>query len=775
MSHTIRRTFAVTLTMAGFASALAWPAAQAPSPLKTMARESLAKIAGESTVPGLTANVEVIRDTWGVPHIYAQNQDDLFFAQGYVMAQDRLWQMEMWRRGLEGRMAEILGPQAVERDRQARMLKYRGPMDDSEWTSYHPQGKRIFTAYAAGINAWIQQNAKNLPVEFKLTGLKPDPWTAETVVLRAATFGDASAELTLARNVVRLGVDQANKQRAPDPWDDLKVPEGLDLATIGENVTTGGRGGGGGGGGRGGNQPAILEQYQSIVGTRGRGGDGGEVGEPGSNNWVVSGRLSATGKPVVANDPHRTVTNPSLRYIVHLVAPGWNVIGAGEPPFVGVAIGHNEQLAWGLTIAGNDQEDLYVEEVNPANPNETKFRGAWEPMRIVREQVAVKGQAPQTIELKFTRHGPVFYEDAAAHRAYVLRSALLEPGTAPYIGGLRLSQAKNCKEFLDAAMYWKAPTENLICGDQEGNISWQASALTPNRTAPKGDASRRSWMGRLPVPGTGAYEWDGFRRDLPRELNPPRGFIATANNNIHPPGFTAPVFFKSSTNVPFDRITRLLQLIKPEQKYTIEDHRRMQGDALSLRAASEVPLFRGWTSANPEVEKARALIEKWDGTLARDSAAAAIHSAWRTASSTQERETTRPAAERKPQHEASLAKAIAQLKASQGEDWTGWRWGRMHTRAFPHPLVPGFDLPTVERPGGTGAVAADGASYREVMDVSNWDQSIVTNVPGQSAQPESPFYSNLLKLWTDDTYFPLVYTKARVAKEAAHTLILKKQ
>src|SRR5678816_327638 len=216
MSHTIRRTFAVTLTMAGFLAALAWPAAQAPSPLKTMARESLAKISGEITVPGLTGNVEVIRDTWGVPHIYAQNQDDLFFAQGYVMAQDRLWQMEMWRRGIEGRMAEILGPQAVDRDRTARLLKYRGPMDDSEWTSYHPQGKRIFTAYAAGINAWIQQNAKNLPVEFKLTGITPDPWTAETVVLRAATVGDASAELTLARNVARLGAEQANKQRAPD-------------------------------------------------------------------------------------------------------------------------------------------------------------------------------------------------------------------------------------------------------------------------------------------------------------------------------------------------------------------------------------------------------------------------------------------------------------------------------------------------------------------------------------------------------------------------------
>src|SRR5688572_1286043 len=238
-----------------------------PDPrLRALARESLATITGEMRLPGLKDRVEVIRDTWGVPHIYAQNTDDLFFAQGYVMAQDRLWQMDQWRREREGRMAEILGPQAVDRDRQARLLKYRGPMDDREWTSYHPEGRRIFEAYANGVNAFISERSNNLPVEFKVTGLTPDLWTAETVVLRTATFGDAQAELTLARNVVRLGVAQANKLRAPDPWDDLVVPEGLDLSIIDASVTTGGRGGGRGaareggrGGGRGGSGLEILE------------------------------------------------------------------------------------------------------------------------------------------------------------------------------------------------------------------------------------------------------------------------------------------------------------------------------------------------------------------------------------------------------------------------------------------------------------------------------------------------------------------------------------
>jgi penicillin amidase len=748
--------------------------------IRALAKESLATIAGELRVPGLKASVEIVRDRWGVPHIYAQNTDDLFFAQGYVMAQDRLWQMDMWRREREGRMAEILGAAAIGRDRQARLLKYRGPMDAREWTSYHPEGKRLFDAYAAGVNAFIKERANNLPVEFKLTGLTPEPWTAETVVLRTATFGNAQAELTLARNVVRLGREAANKQSAPDPWDDLALPEGLDLSIIDENVTTnpggGGRGAGGGrgGGGRGGgNTPEIIEPYRTWIGA-GRGllpAEPEEPVEPGSNNWVISGRLSATGKPVVANDPHRTVTNPSLRYIVHLNAPGWNVIGAGEVPFIGVAIGHNDRVAWGLTITGTDQEDVFVEEVNPANHNEVRYQGKWEPLRVVREEIKVKGQAPETIEIMFSRHGPIFFEDFGRNRAYALRSALLEPGTAPYLGGLRLSQTKDCKDFLAAAMYWKAPTENLICGDVDGNIAFQASALTPNRTA--ATSAQRSWVGRLPVPGTGMYEWNGFRSELPKELNPPRGFIATANNNTHTPGYAPPIMFKSANNLAFERIARLRQLLKPESKYTLDDHRRMQLDATHLRTESELPVFRGWTSSTPAVERARALLAAWDATYGRDSAAAALFETWRAGVNAQERDASRPIAERQPLHEKSLAVAVDQLTKSMGADWSAWRWGRMHGRPFPHALTPAFNLPTVERPGGTGTVAADGASYREILDVADWDRSIVTNVPGQSAQPESPYFSNLLKLWGDDVYFPLAFSKARVMAEKGQTLVIR--
>jgi len=748
-----------------------------------LARAALSQIDGELRLPGLRADVEVIRDRWGVPHIYATNTDDLFMAQGYVMAQDRLWQMELWRRQREGRLAEILGPGAVDRDRQARLLKYRGPMDDREWTSYHPDGKRIFDAYAAGVNAFIAARRDHLPVEFELTGIAPTPWTAETVVLRSAGFGNATAELALARNVARLGFEEANRQDRPDPWNDLTVPEGLDVTTLAD-VTTGGRGGRGRG--RGANQPELVEPYRSwrsgglkpapssaappsAFGGAGfsppRQDAGAIAGPPGSNNWVVSGRLSATGMPVVVNDPHREVTNPSLRYIVHLNAPGWNAIGAGEPPFVGVAIGHNEHLGWGLTIVGTDQEDVYVEELNPSNPNEVRWQGGWEPLRIVREEIAVKGEAPVVVELKFSRHGPIFFEDPARHRAYALRSALLEPGSAAYFGGLRLSQARDCRSFLDEAMYWKAPTENLICGDVEGTISWQASALTPDRQGGK-------WSGRLPVPGDGRYEWRGFRTDLPREVNPERGFVATANHNIQPPGYAPPIMFKRQTE-GLERIDRVLQMIRPNQRYTIDDHRRMQLDALSLRAQSELPLFRGWTASSSDVERARVMLAGWNAVLERDSAAGALHNAWRSASSAEERDAARPIDARKPEHEASLARAIARLASEQGDNWAMWSWGRMHTRAFPHPLVNAYDLPTVPRPGGAGTVAADGASYREILDVADWDRSIVTNTPGQSGQPGSKFYDNLLPLWAEDVYFPLVYSRARVEEARAHRLVLR--
>lgn len=738
-----------------------------PPQLNDLARAALSQLEGTVALAGLGAPVTVTRDRWGIPHISAQSTEDLYFAQGFVMAQDRLWQMEMWRRSAEGRLAEVLGPAAVARDRQARLLKYRGPVDDAELTVYHPEARRIMTAYVAGVNAYIEAASKTgkLPVEFVLTGIRPESWTIASLILRQNSFGDAISELQLARSVAQLGAAEANRRRNPDPFEELVVPEGLNVSLIGDAVLAATRAGGPA------PRPTVLPQYAAIAGATPGLQPDASVPEPGSNNWVVSGALSATGKPVVANDPHREVALPSLRYIVHLSAPGWNVAGSSEPPFLGVAIGHNERIGWGLTIVGTDQHDVYVEELNPANENEVKFEGRWEPLRIIREEIAVKGATPESIELKFSRHGPIFHVDRANHRAYALKSALHEKGTAPYLAGLRLSQVQDCKAFLDSAHYWNSPSENLICGDVDGNISWQASALTP---------ARKGWSGRLPVPGTGQYEWQGFRKDLPQELNPSRGFIVTANHNIQPKGYTPPLMFKAAPT-PFDRIDRLLQLIRPGRKYTLEDHARWQHDALSLRAQADLPRFRGWTAEDPAVEQARAEIAAWNAVYERDSRAAALYEAWRSPSagggrgggSGAEPAQGAPAAEAGAASvENRLKAAVEALKKTQGPDRSQWRWGRMHTRSFSHSFVPAFNLPTVERSGGAGTVAADGASYREIFDVADWDRSLVINTPGQSGQPGSPFYGNLLQDWADNKYFALAFSREAIDKAAAHRLTL---
>jgi penicillin G amidase len=750
--------------------------AAVPASLDELAKQSLARIDGELSVPGLKEPVEIVRDHAGIPHIYAKNDDDMFFAQGYVMAQDRLWQLEMWRRWREGRLAEIFGPKAFDFDARTRLMMFRGPWDEKEWGSYHPDAERLFTAWANGLNAYVAQNADNLPVEFKLTGIKPEPWTARTLTLRWAEVGLDSAggapleELRLAQNVARLGAQEANKRAAPDPWDDLAVPDGLDVKIITDEVLDAVRKGDGNPFGPGALPPLeIVPQYRQLVPELKTAGVLPEFQDmDGSNNWVVSGKLSPTGVPILSNDPHRTIEMPSLRYFVHLVSPGWNVIGGGEPPFVGVDAGSNDGMAWGFTFAGIDMVDTFVEETNPADPNQTRYNGNWEPMRIIREDLKIKGEnAPRVVELKFTRHGPVFHEDTVNHRAYVAKSVNQEPGTAAFKGSLKLAQATSCEDFFDRAMFWKVPTHNLICGDKAGNIALQVSGLTPDRNG---------WSGRLPVPGTGKYDWKGFRSDLPREYNPQRGFIATANDNTHPPGYKGrPVLYRTSVGVEVSRIARIRQMLsKTGAKFSIQDHQRMQHDAYSLRAERDLPLFRGWKSKDPDVERARAMVESWDKVMSRDTTPGAIYARWTATEAARGLDAGRTTgAKRQQLVETGLRQAIDRLTKDWGSDWSQWRYGRINTSELPHMFIPDFSLPAVERPGGFNTVNATGANFRRIIDLSNVDNSVATNAPGQSAQPGSPYYGNNRERLASGEYFPLPYTRGAVDKLVAHRLTIK--
>ncbi|MEX2177379.1 MAG: penicillin acylase family protein [Gemmatimonadaceae bacterium] len=723
--------------------------------LEQLARSSLAQIDGRVALRGLKEQVEVIRDRWGVPHLYARNIDDLFFAQGFVQAQDRLWQMEMYRRTYGGSLAEIMGPSYVRHDQLARLLKFRGPFDDSEWKSYHPEGQRIFEAFADGVNAYIAHAGDRLPVEFQLTGLRPGLWTPEIALLRTTTalpVANATSELRLARDVARVGVDSANRAARPSPHRDLVVPDGVDHSIIDDEVIaalTALRGGV--------VRPPMLPEYRAMSDASDN--RGVQENSPGSNNWVTSARLSANGHVVVANDPHRNVANPSIRYIVHLNAPGWNVIGATEAVLPGVMIGHTERIGWGLTIVGTDQSDVYVEETHPANRTQVRFRGRWEPMRVVIDTILVKGAAPVVVTHKFTRHGPVFYEDTVRRKAYAMRTTAHLPGSAGYLSALRYHALEDCEQFLDAQRYYLAPTENMVCGDTKGNIAWQASAASPKRP---------NWHGRLPVPGTGEYEWDGLRTDLPRELNPERGWIATANHDIHPPNYDPPLYFK---NTPQDaRYRRLAEVLSSAKAMTLGDHMALQHDALNARALADTRLFRGWTSSDPDIEWSRQQLAAWDGQHRRESAAPALYRYASRAIDADARALGPGNAGSRI--ERAIRIAIDSLRATQGADRAQWRWGRINRSELPHSLVSAYDAPPVERHGGAGFVAAVGATYRQVIDMNDLDASMATNVPGQSGQPFSPFYRNLVDSFGRGEYFPMVFSRAAVEQAAAHRLQL---
>jgi penicillin amidase len=385
----------LVLTLVGLLDA---PSDAAEPDLAARAQAVLAQTSGTIRLPGLQRPVTVLRDAWGIPHIFAETQDDLFFAQGFVAAQDRLWQMEIWRRMGEGRLAEVLGPQAVERDRFARLLRYRGDLD-AEYRSYAPDAKGILEAFVRGINAFIELSRDRLPIEFQLAGIRPAPWTPEACLSRLAAWhmtGNVVREATRAKLGTELGWKLTDELLPTEPSRSLESQPRAGLENLDENLLT------------------LPQAAGTVLSFQPKAQDG-------SNNWVVDGTLSATGKPLLANDPHRALTVPSLRYLVHLVGPGWNVIGAGEPGTPGVAAGHNDRVAFGFTVVGIDQQDLYIEETHPEIPNLVRFRRGWEPMRVERQRIAVKGREPVEAELKFTRHGPVIHEDRGRRRAYVLR------------------------------------------------------------------------------------------------------------------------------------------------------------------------------------------------------------------------------------------------------------------------------------------------------------------------------------------------------------------
>src|SRR5712692_2793486 len=773
----------------------------APPPgLTAAAHGALAVISGKLKASGLQHPVDVLRDRWGVAHIYAQNQHDLFFAQGFVAAQDRLFQMELWKRAGQGRLAEVLGPAFLARDVNARLLRYRGDIK-AEYESYSPDTLAILTAFTDGINAYVASltstGGPGLPVEFQLAGFLPDTWRPEDCLNRMAAFsmtGNALSELEHAQAVALMGAEKASKLFDFDPAVMLDPAPGADFAGLDSSL------------------------LQNLVGSDHRIEFPARPPE-GSNNWTVSGALTYSGKPLLANDPHRVIGLPSLRYMVHLVAPGWNVEGAGEPGLPGVALGHNEHIAWGFTIFGLDQQDLYVEELNPANPLEYKTteEDGWKKMEVRREVFLVKGTAPKEVDLKFTRHGPVLWVDDKddGKRALALRWVGTEPGTAGYLASLAIDRAQNWDQVEAAVARWKVPSENLVYADTEGNIGEHSAGLAPIR----------KWTGLLPVTGAGGFDWTGFIPvgELPHFFNPKEGFIATANHKMIPDHYPYNVGFEWASPYRITRIKWMFANAKEHNhKLTLPDMAFLQNDVTSLPALEFQKLLRSTPLQNdPSV---RAFLE-WDGELERKSGEAALYEVWfeqiRGALGELFSE-NRGAAQilsgrykdlppdsilgilRNPERDlfgetpvpardqllaGTLKSAREELSKLLGLDGSQWSWGKLHVVHLRHALdqQPGakdlLDLDPLARPGdeytpnatgmGDSWEQISGASYRQILDLNNWDRSWVINTPGQSGQPGSPHYSDLMQLWDVGRYFPLLYSRRAVEGETTDRLTLE--
>jgi len=421
-------------------------------------------------ITGLKESVEVIRDEVGINHIYANNQHDLFFAQGYCAAKDRLFQFEIWRRQATGTVSEILGKRELKRDIGTLLFKFRGDME-VEMKHYHPDGIEILTAYKNGVNAYIEEvlsNPELLPISFKALNILPKKWTTEVIISRhQGLLGNITEELDIGRAVANVGAEKVKHYL----WFHPKEPKiELDPTINGDLLSN-----------------DILELYNAyrkplkfipedivpkyrISKTKVATVISGIPYENpqkdklyvGSNNWVTSPDLSKNGHTYMANDPHRRLAIPSLRYYVHLSAPGWNVIGGGEPEIPGISIGHNEYGAWGLTVFETDGEDLYVYDLNPDNPNQYKYNGAWEDMLVIKEIIEVRDSTDVEVDLKYTRHGPVTFVDLANDKAYAVKCAWLEPGGSPYLASLRMNQAKTWEEFKEACNYSHIPLSEEI-------------------------------------------------------------------------------------------------------------------------------------------------------------------------------------------------------------------------------------------------------------------------------------------------------------------------
>lgn len=786
----------------------------------------LPQLDGEVTVPGLRSEVRVERDDWGVPHIRASTVEDLAEAQGYVLAQDRLWQMDLLRRAARGQLSEVLGPATLEVDKDFRVLNFSRAAD-RDMALMSPEVRGIMEAYARGVNRFIAQHATSLPIEFTLLNYKPQPWQpADSLVIACymyRTLTDTRQE-EMGRAIVtaKVGPELAKELYSPDaamdhfvvgdpnaakdahaaksdrdqdendedemdPEDVLKAQR-KDYSTLQSNdapdLTS-----------------ALAGEVRDWIGESRR-----EIRQSlGSNNWVVSGEHTATGKPLLANDMHLELTLPPIWYEVHLTAPGWNVKGFALPGAPMVVVGHNDRIAWGFTNNGADVLDLYIEQFNPANPDEYHVNGEWKKADVYDEVIKIKGAADQHMRLVVTRHGPVVRQEG--DKAYAMRWTVLEPGALCNFYNW-LGKAQNWGEFREIMRGIWGPGQNVVYADVDGNIGYILGARVP---------VRKKGHGEVPVPGdTDDYEWTGYIpfEELPQVFNPDSGLIVTANARVTGPNYKG--YITEHWEEPY-RTARIYDLLHDKGSLRPEDMLKVQADTYSyphLFLAEQ--LVTAAKVEPPKDERAQKLIREaknWNGMADANSSMVSFLDAtlfrtldlilkpylgddtdqyrWRKVAFLQRVLTERPARWLPPQYKNydELLTAAADLAVKRLETRTkdgdpdDWAWKRFNYLDMCHPIgregILKKLLSITDQPqSGTewsprAASRRHGPSERFVANLADWDDSILLITGGESGQPGSEHYRDQFPYWFEGKTICGPFSEAAEAKVKKHTLTLK--
>ncbi len=765
---------------------------------------------GTASIRGISAPVQILRDTWGVPNIYAQNEHDLLLAQGYVHAQDRLWSMYYYVRAASGTLSEVVGSAALTSDQELRTFGLRRAAEQ-EWAAMGAEEKALLQAYCDGVNAFIDSHRNSLPLEFTVLGYTPESWSpidslTYANVISQSMVGNYRLEFLRARLIGEIGPEKTEDLLPPyDANKPLIIPDGVQGYQWMRGVDF-----------------AKLDKLDELLGN--------SAAIWGSNNWVVSGQRTVSGKPILASDAHMSLSMPSLWYMNGLFGGRFHTTGFTLPGTPGVLIGHNDRIAWAITNLGADVEDLYIEKLDDrTNPTKYEFQGQWKDIQVIHDTIGVKGADPVPLDIYITNHGPII-NNAVADMTKAEPMALQWGGLGDstlFTAILKLNAAQDWDQFREALRWWHMPGQNFVYADLDGNIGYQMTGKIPVRQ-PQHD-------GLVPVPGwSGEYEWKGFipYDELPHSFNPPQGFIATANNKVI--GDDYPYRINEEWD-PGYRAARATQLLSANDHMDIAANQQIQGDTFSLPTAEIRPYMLEIKPQNDEETKAIALLEGWDQTFAADAVAPTLFETWywflfrdtledemdlslatdylagqyerhgrlHIMAMTRmlpdannpwfdDKQTPDVVETRADIVRRSLGEALDWLKEHRGDDMSTWTWGSVHQVNYVNLLARSgnplftwlYYVPAIPARGENFTLnagtfnfdapfsMAHGTSNRQIIDLSDFDSMVGIHSTGQSGLVRHPNRTDMIPLWEDVEYVPVPFGREKIEGLAADTLTL---